>query len=96
MAREKYITRSVTTTFADVTAVNLVESTVISETLAVHGLTDNASAKDVEKRFHEVYDGDQYRIVKLDNVRHEEVLYKIREVDFLIYATRVDNRSDNI
>ena len=91
MARERFITRTITENTVTVLGMNLETCTAETKTLLIAG-----EYEDFLKVAQSLYNDETFTVVKIMDVKTEEVIYKMREVDFIKNATRVTDRFEKI
>ena len=91
MSRERFVTRTIKENNVTVLGMNLETCEAEKRTLLISGEYD-----DFLKVAQALYNDDSYTVVKILDVKSEEVIYKMRETDFIKNAVRVEDRFDKI
>ena len=91
MSRERFITRTIKENTVTVLGMNLETCNAETRTLLISGEYD-----DFLKVAQTLYNDDTFTVVKIMDVKSEEVIYKMREIDFINHAVRVSDRFDKI
>ena len=93
MARERMVTRTVVVTVAEVMCLDVTTAEVKIESYEISGsFTDqNSILKTVKK----AYETDTYKCVAIQSTTEKEVLYGMREIDFIKLAKVLPPRSAN-
>ena len=91
MARERFVTRTIKENEVKVLGMNLETCNAETRTLLISGEYD-----DFLKVAQALYNDDTFTVVKIMDVKSDEVIYKMRESDFMKYAVRVEDRFDKI
>ena len=91
MARERMVTRTVMVTVAEVMCLNVTNAEVQINTYEMSGTyTDNNT---LLKALKKVYETEELKLVSVQEVDEKEVLYGMKEVDFIRLATILPPRS---
>lgn len=93
MRKEKMITRTITTTNAEIMAFNLDTNEVITLNESYIG---DLSDKDLEKQFLLDYNNSAIFLLKLVNAEKSSKLYGITEKDFLQNAIELDENKKEV
>ena len=91
MSRERFVTRTIKENNVTVLGMNLETCEAETRTLLISGEYD-----DFLKVAQTLYNDDTFTVVKIMNVKSEDVIYKMREIDFINHATRVTDRFEKI
>lgn len=88
MARERMVTRTVITTNVDVLVINIdtAETCIKSFALSQNMVKDEKTMLNNAQFMLEKECGEMWKAVALKNVKEEETLYGMSELDFLKYA----------
>ena len=85
MARERMVTRTVMVTVAEVMCLNVTNAEVQINTYEMSGTyADNNT---LLKALKKVYETEETKLVALQEISEKEVLYGMKEVDFIRLAT---------
>ena len=91
MARERMVTRTVMVTVAEVMCLNVTNAEVQINTYEMSGTYADNSA--LLKALKKVYETEELKLVSVQEVDEKEVLYGMKEVDFIRLATILPPRS---
>lgn len=84
MAREKFITRTVSMTTVDVMQIDVSTAEVTIQSHRIAGFFDDDEK--IIKKVSLMNGNDNIKFVKVENVTHDEILYGMTEDDFIKYA----------
>ena len=88
MARERMVTRTILQTEVDVICMDVttVETTV--KTFTLTGLQKNTDY--ILKHLKKQHETENFKLVAIQNVQEKEVMYGMREIDFIKVAVKLD------
>ena len=91
MARERMVTRTVMVTVAEVMCLNVTNAEVQIIKYEMSGTYADTNA--LLKALKKVYETEEHKLVAVQEVDEKEVLYGMKEVDFIKLATILPPRS---
>ena len=88
MARERMVTRTILQTEVDVICMDVttVETTV--KTFTLTGLQKNTDY--ILKQLKKQHETENFKLVAIQNVQEKEVMYGMKEIDFIKVAMKLD------
>lgn len=92
MSRERFVTRTITSNIYDVICMDVVTvETIIKEFVITGDIpSDNEKAMRTLRKLNET---DEFKLVAIQNVRTEEELFGISEIEFIKVAHRLDKET---
>lgn len=88
MARERMVTRTMKVAECKTMLVDVINSKIETKVLEITGDVDKDTALKLLKK---EYETDNTKVVDIVDINTREEIYGMREVDFLKYATRLDD-----
>ena len=94
MARERMVTRTVNVTICETICMDVVNVETQIKDLELSGTfnTDNERLKALKKQ----YETDTYKVVAIQSTTEKEILYGMKEVDFIKLATILPPRGTKV